>query len=332
MDAEIQRQRREFQRIRRDLFEDRRWARRLRDLRRLLVQHPRSLLHSLRDRRSLDGLQRLCLFIGHGRSGSTLVASLLDAHPNIVLGQEVDVLWHVGAGFQRRQILSLLRRSSRWFTERQRRWEGYSYRVPGQWQGRPGIGGVIGDKKASLTAIRLLFAPDLLDRTRKRMGLPVSLVHVVRNPYDNITTLARRWSAGRACDRERLHLAIRHYFISAEVVERARRQGERIFTLRLEELIERPRERLHALCGFLGVEASPGYLDACAGIVFRRPRRTRSLLPWDDGLIRLVRRRSLPFAYLRDYSFEDTPPQRTPAEEVAAPRRERGRVPVHEGR
>jgi hypothetical protein len=296
------------------------------------VQHPRSLLHSLRDRHSHDDLQRLCLFIGHGRSGSTLVASLLDAHPNIVLGQEVDVLWHLGAGFQRRQILSLLRRSSRWFTERQRRWEGYSYRVPGQWQGRSGIEKVIGDKKASLTAIRLLFAPDLLDRTRKRMGLPVSLVHVVRNPYDNITTLARRWSAGGTCDGERLRLAIRHYFISAEVVERARRQGERIFTLRLEKLIERPRERLRALCGFLGVGTSPGYLDACAGVVFKHPRRTRSLLPWDDELLRLVQRSSLPFPYLRDYTFEDRPRERSPAGVQAASRPERHRVPVPEGR
>ena len=34
------------------------------------------------NRRKYKEIQDLCLFIGYGRSGHTLVASLLDAHPD----------------------------------------------------------------------------------------------------------------------------------------------------------------------------------------------------------------------------------------------------------
>jgi hypothetical protein len=37
-------------------------------------------------------LSTLCLFIGHPRSGHTLGGALLDAHPNAVIAQKLDVL------------------------------------------------------------------------------------------------------------------------------------------------------------------------------------------------------------------------------------------------
>src|SRR5512134_3319196 len=41
------------------------------------------------------------MFLGHARSGGTLAGALLDAHPNAIIGDEVDVFQYVNAGFER---------------------------------------------------------------------------------------------------------------------------------------------------------------------------------------------------------------------------------------
>ena len=54
------------------------------------------------------------MFLGHARSGGTLAGALLDAHPNAIIGDEVDVIQYVNAGFERDQIFHiLLERSQR---------------------------------------------------------------------------------------------------------------------------------------------------------------------------------------------------------------------------
>ena len=45
-----------------------------------------------RIRKLYDGIQTFVLFIGYGRSGHSLVAAILDAHPKIVIAHEFDVL------------------------------------------------------------------------------------------------------------------------------------------------------------------------------------------------------------------------------------------------
>src|SRR6266511_1485540 len=89
----------------------------------------------------LDGVGTYCLFIGHARSGHSVIGALLDAHPRIAISDELDALTYAAAGFSRRQILSLSIAVARGQARRQRRKAGrggamYSYFVPGQFQGR----------------------------------------------------------------------------------------------------------------------------------------------------------------------------------------------------
>jgi len=54
------------------------------------------------------------MFLGHARSGGSLAGALLDAHPNAIIADEVDVFQYVNAGFEREQIFHiLLERSQR---------------------------------------------------------------------------------------------------------------------------------------------------------------------------------------------------------------------------
>ena len=45
----------------------------------------RSLVWSFRDRNLVSNVRTYCMFIGYPRSGHTLVAALLDAHPDMVV-------------------------------------------------------------------------------------------------------------------------------------------------------------------------------------------------------------------------------------------------------
>ena len=55
-----------------------------------------------------DQVKTYCMFVGHARSGGSITGALLDAHPNIVLADEMDVLNQVAAGFSRDQIYHML--------------------------------------------------------------------------------------------------------------------------------------------------------------------------------------------------------------------------------
>jgi hypothetical protein len=67
----------------------------------------------LANKTSFDQVENFCMFIGYPRSGHTLVGSLLDAHPNIILADELNALKFIEAGFSERQIFYLLLRNSR---------------------------------------------------------------------------------------------------------------------------------------------------------------------------------------------------------------------------
>jgi hypothetical protein len=213
------------------------------------------------------------LFVGHPRSGHSLVGALLDAHPNAVVAHELDVLRYVEAGFGRDQLFTLLVRHQHGrVTGGLRSGSGYSYEVPNQWQGRYERLEVIGDKKGGRSTVRLAARPELLARLQTTVDVPVKVVQVVRNPYDNIATMHRRGHRRPLAE----HAAT--YFRLAATVRslRERIDDDHFHQLRLEDMIDDPAATLRLLTQFLGVDPSQDYLTACSGIVFRTERHTRT--------------------------------------------------------
>ncbi|HEY3168098.1 MAG TPA: hypothetical protein VGK57_12760, partial [Candidatus Binatia bacterium] len=148
-----------------------------------------SALGSLVKKRHFNRVQSFCLFIGYPRSGHTLIGSLLDAHSNAVIADELDALKYIQAGFSRDQLFYLLLRGSRRAAKAGRQRTGYSYYVPGQWQGRFDKLRVIGDKAGGASAIRLAAFPFLLDTLSNGFNTRLKFIHVTRNPYDVISTM-----------------------------------------------------------------------------------------------------------------------------------------------
>lgn len=243
-----------------------------------------------------------CMFLGYPRSGHSLVGSLLDAHPNMVIAHELDVLKFVQAGFSRNQIFYLLLKNSERYAKGGRKYSGYSYAVPHQWQGRFADLQVIGDKKGGRSSTRLSLNPRLLARLYDTLRMKIKWIHVVRNPYDSIGTMSRRNRLKRPLDE-----IIDNYFSRCQTVAAAKNEigAADLIDLRQEALIAEPEKRLKELCDFLGVAAPADYLAACASIIFRSPHKSRSDIAWNADRIARVREEMARYPFFSGYSFED---------------------------
>lgn len=268
-----------------------------------------------------------CMFMGHAKSGGTLIGSLLDAHPDVILADETDVLRYVSAGFSREQIYHVLLKGSRREALKgrvtARRLEPYSFAVPGQWQGRHRRIRVIGHSRAGPSTGKLSGDPTLLGALRKRMGpADVRLIHVIRNPYDPISLMMVRGQRSFAN-------AINHYFEYCQTLLALREQLDEsnLVTVRYEEFIAHPKKHLEAVCHFLGIEAEEDYLDACAGILYDTPEESRHQIPWDDRWIETVQKKAEEVDFLSGYTFEgnDRPPAEMKAQPEIAQRAGAGR-------
>ncbi len=149
------------------------------------------------DQAAFRDMKTFCMFLGFPRSGHSIVGSLLDAHPNIVISDELDVLRYIKLGFSNMQICQLILSRSRIQAQAGRKKTGrrgkdYSYMVPGQWQGQYEKIRVIGDKKGGAAIIQLMSEPDLLQQLQQTIDSEIKFVVITRNPYDNISTMHLR--------------------------------------------------------------------------------------------------------------------------------------------
>jgi hypothetical protein len=256
----------------------------------------------------LEGIHTYCTFIGTGRSGTTLIGALLDAHPNMILANQQHVLRYLQTGmFDRTQIYYLLLRNSRKAALRGRKGGGgYGYAVPHQWQGRFVRLEVIGEKSMADVDVRRLFRrPWLLERLRQITGARIRMIHVIRNPYDVISTksVRRGMSLAQMADEY-----FSHCRKAVKVIQRIdAMQGCDVarIPVRLDQFIEDPKTHLGSLCRLLGVEPAEDYLKDCMRMVYKVPHKSRHDVEWPRELIDAVKGRVEEIPFLRGYSYSD---------------------------
>jgi hypothetical protein len=265
----------------------------------LVPDYASSWLDAVRKRSLLDGIETFCFFIGYPRSGHSLVGQLLNAHPNTVISHELNVLRYLKPGFAREQIYALILDRDRWFADRGREWTGYSYDVEGAWQGTWTDLEVIGDKEGAATSNWLAQDEDKLELLRERVEDPIRALHVTRNPFDNITTMARVGDISLAS-------ATRLYFRLADTCAWAREQmdEEEYLDVRHEDLIQHTARELSNMASFLGVEAPSEWLEPCAELVYDEPNRRREEVEWDEEVVEEIEQRLDRYPFLGDYGFE----------------------------
>lgn len=255
---------------------------------------------------SFAEIETYCTFIGYSRSGHSLVAALLDAHPNIVIAHELYALKYIQYGFGRDQLYYLLFQQTRVRGHSWRRGSGYTYNVPEQWQGSFKKLYVIGDKHGQFTARTLAENPELLKKLQDVVKVPVKFIHVVRNPFDNIATMALR-KAKRDNESLNVQETVDLYFRVCELVMKVKSMTDSVNTLdiRHEDFIDDPKKQLQRLCFWLGVEPSTSYLNACASIVFETPNKSRHKIEWEPDVKHEIESKMRLFPFLAGYRFDD---------------------------
>ena len=257
-----------------------------------------SLYHTVRHPDLFENVRNYVMFIGYPRSGHTLVGFLLDAHPNVIIASQTGALRYLKHGFGIKQTFYILLENSRHVAKNGRGQRLYTYDVPNQWQGRFDKLQVIGE---STGFTRLRRNPSLLTSLRESLKtVDLKLIHVIRNPYDNISTMKTRSG-------ESLPDAIKRYFSMCEIVEELKPQVAygAVHDLKHEALITNPKSTLKDLCGFVDLSAGDSYYNDCASIIYKAPNKSRHNVEWTPQLIDSVKQQMGRFPYLDGYSYAD---------------------------
>ncbi len=259
----------------------------------------RALIDGKRHQSDFAHVEHVFFLVGYPRSGSTLIGSMLNAHPEMVIAHESDLFRYVRRGVSRNQLFAILLRRDQEFAAVERQWNGFDYAV-NEDQGQFEYLRVIGDKHAGRAARRLHEDPRLLDRFRQVVGVPIRSLHIVRNPYDNIASIAHNRSLplARAIDiYRRLAVAV------DDVVGRLR--PEEVFEVRYEAFTAEPATWLTGICHFAGVEVSPEYVASCAALADPGGRRGRTRFDWTPSEREQVETLIAARPVLAGYTFAD---------------------------
>jgi hypothetical protein len=265
------------------------------------VRRLSSLPYLFEHRADFDSIETYCFFVGHGRTGHSLVGSLLNGHREMVISHELDALRLLDRAqvpVTQNQLFSTILQRDDEFTNLGREWEKYSYDIPGTDQGEFDRLQVIGDKKGAASTRRLGTSPELLGELRETVSVPIRAVHVVRNPFDTIASrrkLKETWQ----------EYGIEKYFANADNVELISEMldDDELFRLHHEDLIADTAGVMSDLCSFLGIEPSDEYLTACDEFVFDSPKQTRDEIEWTTEEIERIERKSQDYDWLDHYTF-----------------------------
>ncbi len=269
----------------------------------------KSMIYGFLLKKKFNKVHSFVIFLGYPRSGHSLIASLLDAHPNVVMGMEWGLLPHLKMGYHQNQVFASIIQNSRRFKNRKENiWTGYSYKVESSWQGDFDELHIVGDKLGGRTSIMLYENPDLLQLIESRLQLPLKYIHVIRNPFDIITTMTRRSFEKLNKEREPGNLEllsfIKNYFNRVETVNQLKKGGSlNIYDLYHEDFIINPGNELKSLLDFLGMCNTGNYIDNCAKIVYDEPHKSRQNIEWSDDLIHFVENQIKKYSFLQRYSW-----------------------------
>jgi len=259
---------------------------------------------SLQSGNIFDNVKVFCVFIGHMKSGGSMLSALLDAHPNVVFSDEAKAMDYLKFGFKKDQIFNILLRNSKTESRKgritARRLGGYSWFVPGQWQGRHQRIDVVGDCTTGATTRNLGRTPELMSNLQETMmGAQVKFIHVIRNPFDPIAVSMVR-------GRRSFENAAENYFSSCDLLIQLREQIEShaLMPVRYDEFVKDPRGRLRAVCKFLGLDVNDEYLTACGNIIHNFDS-SRNLVEWKPDWVASVNDRISKYDFLHGYTFEN---------------------------
>lgn len=281
---------------------------------------------ALLTKEAVDGVEKFVVFASYSRSGSSIIGSMLDAHPNVIIAHEFYLFTKLkdnpDAFSNKWQLFNELYMNSYWSSIDGLRTtkadsKGYTLDVPGLYQGQlNGTLKMIGDKTGADTANYFdsrpwMFAPPYYKELTNIVGIPIYVIHVVRNPYDLIATSSTYLGDKRleASETNKLHdpvrvkLQTRTVFRRAAAIQRIKSLDFPVLDMHLVDLVTKPKEAMQSLCDFLEIDCSETYLQRCRNKVFGSLSKTRKRVWWPRGLKEQVEEERKKYSFFSRYSF-----------------------------
>ncbi|XP_078344361.1 uncharacterized protein LOC144629975 [Oculina patagonica] len=279
-------------------------------------------------------VKTILFFIGYSRSRHSLLGSLLDAHPHMVISDETMAFGRWKSNPEKWISSSIYayydtmfkaseravdhgRRSKRYEGSVANATSGFKYYVPNQWQGNyDQYIQVIGDKAGAYTAWAMkkdgaVNAVRLLEKTA---GAKVKFIHVVRNPFDNIATMVlqhrnvkERYGEHKVKVNapKELEVKIKSYFSMAAGSNQAREAlPGSVIDIPSMEIVKNPAGTLRKICKFLEITCTEQYLQDCAATVDPVPSITRDFIVWTDEQKNTVYEEMKKYSFFEGYSFD----------------------------
>ncbi|KAI6655760.1 Sulfotransferase family protein [Oopsacas minuta] len=283
------------------------------------------------------------LFIGYARSGHSIVAALLDAHPHIVISHELHAVqrWTNSRNetepYNRYDLFNEIMNKARSTTNGKGGFRSpnstrkyYTLDVPGLYQGHyEDYIQIIGDKSEEIIKF---MKEDLWSRWIRRgsedillklerfqyfVGCPLKIFHIVRNPYDNIATKFLYGISGEArkdallgenkliIENANLSIFVKRHINSLQKIRRYIDYfGERMLTLHHEDLITNPILSLKIMCNHMEIYCSNSYLEKASKSVFSTAMKSRQSVEWNQDMKTIINTAIQTYTFLNRYSFE----------------------------
>ena len=296
-------------------------------------KHSGSATANLKDRLKLpqyiiDRVKTFVFFLGYPHSGHSIVGSLMDSHPQIVISHELDLFAKLSNGVIAPNKTAIFDAIWKNTVEtiingiRAENAKGYNLTVGNSYEGKyVDHIDVIGDKKGGTTAYMLWKQPTRWSdafNIIKALNLTLKVILVYRNPYDIVATtylyahhsykeFANIKKANKSIDSipSRVNGWISDYFSYLKaIVDAKKKYNFNMIEIHGKDLISHPRDTVLKWCNNLQVTCSDDYLDICSNKVFKTESRTRRLIKWTDGNLKMMKEYIGKYSSLKDYSFD----------------------------
>ena len=269
-------------------------------------------------------------FVGVARSGHSIVGAILDSHPHIVISNELNVFRNL---LNLPEITKSMLFNKIWNTSYEKAIKtdkfgmhstdkGYSLAVDGLHQGMyDSYIDVIGDKMGGDTSVVYFIDPtkfeQRLNKLHSIINIPFKVFHVIRNPFDNIATIAlyehirfqdnkfamiKSINKTLRLDPKLIYSAINYFFLRYQAAEDIK-QRFNLDTMEIhnKDFIANPTMTVQRMCVFLGVLCSDDYLNTVSKKIFRDESRTRYNVVWMNDHILKVKENILKYDNLKQY-------------------------------
>lgn len=245
-----------------------------------------------------NNLQSYCIFIGYPRSGHSLIGSIIDAHENATIAHELDVLQFINQplSFNKYQLFELISKNANEFAKKGRYWSNYSYHVPNSSQGRSDKLLLIGDKKGGITTKHLIHNPQLLDDLQKTIELPLKIIHVIRNPFDNIATISIRTGIS-------IEEATKQYQESAITNQEVIDSNLHVLNVYHEDIISNPKQVINEIFTYFGLPTHQALVKNIADIIYSSPHQSRREINWNTKQKKTINDMIDKISFLERYTF-----------------------------